>query len=75
MSERLPTYTRLDLSVTVLRSLWADNLTVLFVSVMNSLDRANVREYRYSADYSERIPLQTPFPRTIYFGVTTTLPL
>lgn len=74
MSERLPTYTRLDLSVTVLRSLWAGNLTVLFVSVMNSLDRANVREYRYSADYSERIPLKTPFPRTIYFGVTTTLP-
>ena len=58
----------------MLRSLWADNLTVLFVSVMNSLDRANVREYRYSADYSERIPLKTPFPRTIYFGVTTNLP-
>lgn len=74
MSQRLPTYARLDLSATVLRSLWADNLTVLFVSVMNSLDRANVREYRYSADYSERIPLKTPFPRTIYFGVTTTLP-
>ena len=74
MSERLPTYTRLDLSVTVLRTLWADNLTVLFVSVMNSLDRPNVWEYRYSADYSERIPLKTPIPRTIYFGVTTTLP-
>ena len=73
MSDRLPTYTRLDLSVTVLRSLWADNLTVFFVSVMNSLDRLNVRRYRYSADYSERIPLKTPFPRTIYFGVTTNL--
>ena len=74
MSERLPTYTRLDLSATVLRSLWADNLTVFFVSIMNSLDRSNVRDYRYSADYSERIPLKTPFPRTIYFGVTTNLP-
>ncbi len=74
MSERLPTYTRLDLSATVLRSLWADNLTVFFVSIMNSLDRSNVRGYRYSADYSERIPLKTPFPRTIYFGVTTNLP-
>ena len=74
MSERLPAYTRLDLSVTVLRSLWADNLTVFFVSIMNSLDRLNVRDYRYSADYSERIPLKTPFPRTIYFGVTTNLP-
>ena len=74
MSERLPTYNRLDLSATVLKSLWADNLTVFFVSVMNSLDRVNVRDYRYSADYSERIALKTPFPRTIYFGVTTTLP-
>lgn len=74
MSERLPTYTRLDLSATVLRSFWADNLTVFFVSIMNSLDRPNVRDYRYSADYSERIPLKTPFPRTVYFGVTTSLP-
>ena len=74
LSERLPAYTRLDLSATVLRSLWADNLTVFFVSIMNSLDRPNVRDYRYSADYSERIPLKTPFPRTIYFGVTTNLP-
>ncbi len=74
MSERLPSYARVDLSASVLRSFWRDNITVFFVSMMNSLDRSNVREYRYSRDYSERIPLKTPFPRSIYFGVTTTLP-
>ncbi len=74
LSERLPRYARIDLSASVLQSYWSDNTTVFFVSVMNSLDRPNVREYRYSRDYSERIPLKTPFPRSIYFGVTTTLP-
>ena len=74
MSERLPSYARVDLSASMLQSFWRDNSTVFFVSMMNSLDRSNVREYRYSRDYSERIPLKTPFPRSIYFGVTTTLP-
>lgn len=74
MSERLPRYARVDLSASVLRSYWRDNVTVFFVSMMNSLDRSNVREYRYSADYSERIPLKTPFPRSLYFGVSTNLP-
>ncbi len=74
MSERLPGYARVDLSASVLQSFWPDNITVFFVSMMNSLDRSNVRQFRYSRDYSERIPLKTPFPRSIYFGVTTTLP-
>jgi len=74
MSERLPNYSRLDLSAYALRSFQPGNLTVFFVSVMNVLDAANVRDYRYSEDYSERISLDTPFPRTFYFGVTTTLP-
>ena len=73
MSERLPRYARVDLSATVLRSFWQDNLTVFFLSVMNSLDRSNVRAYRHSSDYSERIPLKTPFPRSIYFGVITSI--
>ena len=73
-SERLPNYSRLDLSAYALRRFRPGNLTVFFVSLMNALDAANVRDYRYTGDYSERIPLKTPFPRTLYFGVTTTLP-
>ena len=73
-SERLPNYSRLDLSAYALRRFRPGNLTVFFVSLMNAVDAANVRDYRYTGDYSERIPLTTPFPRTLYFGVTTTLP-
>ena len=75
MSGRLPRYSRVDLSATVLRSFWQDNLTVFFLSVMNALDRSNVQGFRYSPDYKTRIDLETPLPRAIYFGVTTSLPL
>ena len=75
MSERFPRYSRLDLSADLLHSFAPGSLTVFFVSIMNALDRLNVSDYRYSRDYSERIPIKTPFTRSIYFGVTTTLPL
>ncbi len=73
-SERFPTYSRLDVSISVIRSLWRRNITVFFFSVMNALNRQNVSYYRYNQDYSERTPLKSPFPRSIFFGVTTTLP-
>ncbi len=74
MSERLPAYSRLDLSASVIRSLWRRNVTVFFFSMMNALDHRNVSNYLYSRDYSERFAPETPFPRTIFFGLTTTLP-
>lgn len=74
MSERLPAYSRLDLSASVVRSLWRRNVTVFFLSMMNTLDHRNIPGHRYSQDYSERIPLESTLPRSIFFGVTTTLP-
>ena len=74
MSERLPAYSRLDLSASVIRGLWRRNVTVLFVSMMNALDHRNIPGHRYSPDYSERIPLEGTLPRSVFFGVTTTLP-
>ena len=74
MSERLPAYSRLDLSASVIRSLWRRNVTVFFLSMMNTLDHRNIPGHRYSQDYSERIPLESTLPRSIFFGVTTTLP-
>lgn len=74
MSERLPDYSRLGLSAYAPRGFQPGNLTVFFVSVMNVQDAANIGDYRYSEDYAERISLDTPFPRTFYFGVATTLP-
>ncbi len=75
MSERLPNYARFDLSASLLQSLWRDNLTVFYVSAMNVFGRRNVSEYRHNRDYTGRTPLRSPFNRTIYFGVTATLPL
>ena len=74
MSERLPAYSRLDLSASVVRSLWRRNVTIFFVSVMNALDHPNISTYLYSRDYSERVSPETSFPRSVFFGVTTTLP-
>jgi hypothetical protein len=68
--ERLPTFQRLDLSVSWLHSLWRGNLTVVFVGVSNVLNRDNLYGYRYSADYTRRIPVRSQFLRSVYFGVT-----
>jgi hypothetical protein len=68
--ERLPTFQRLDLSVSWLHSLWRGNLTVVFVGVSNVLNRDNLYGYRYSADYTRRIPVRSQFVRSVYFGVT-----
>ena len=74
MSERLPAYSRLDVSASVVRSLWRRNVTAFFLSMMNALDHRNTSGYRYSPDYLERIVPEARFPRSIFFGVTTTLP-
>ena len=73
-SERLPVYSRLDLSVSAIRSLWRRNITVFFVSMMNALNHRNILTYRYNEDYSERLSPEARVPRTFFFGVTTTLP-
>jgi hypothetical protein len=44
----------------------------VFISVTNALGRRNVSGYRYSEDYSERVPAVSLFRRTLYFGVSTT---
>ena len=74
MSARLPAYSRLDLSASVVRSLWRRNVTVFFLSIMNALDHPNISTYHYNRDYSERVSPETSFPRSVFFGVTTTLP-
>lgn len=74
MSERLPGYSRLDLSASVILSLGRRNVTVFFLSMMNALDHRNIPGHRYNEDFSEEIPLESTLPRSIFFGVTTTLP-
>ncbi|MGH7554782.1 MAG: TonB-dependent receptor [Longimicrobiales bacterium] len=72
MAERMPEFRRLDLSASYLLTLFGADFTVLFVGVTNALDRENLYSYRYSADYSERIPVRSQFKRSIYFGASVT---
>lgn len=70
MSERLPDFRRIDLSFsqyTAFRPGWSG---VFYVSLSNALDRENVYAYRYSRDYSERIPVRSIFNRAVYVGAS-----
>ena len=71
MSERLPTYRRVDLSAAHMRSIGSAQL-VLFWSMSNLLDHRNVHAYRYTQDYSHRVPVRSMFERSHYFGGSLT---
>ncbi len=71
-SERLPAFQRLDGSLSYLRPFGRGHQAVLFLAVSNLLNRANVLDYDYSLDYSERRPRATRFRRSVYFGALIT---
>jgi len=72
MSERLPAFQRLDFSTSYYRQLGPAVQSVVFVSLMNMLDRTNAQTYRYNADYSQRSVVPSLFDRSVYFGATLT---
>ncbi len=72
-SERLPSFQRLDASLSYYLPYGKGHAATFYLAVSNVLNRANVLDYKYSADYSERTPRTTNYRRFIYFGVTTTL--
>jgi hypothetical protein len=72
MSERLPSFRRLDFSTIYFRQLTPGLQSVVFVSLMNMLDRTNAQSYRYSPDYSRRHLVPSLFERSVYFGGTIT---
>jgi vitamin B12 transporter len=67
-SERLPPLQRVDLSLSRFMRLSPQIFLVLFASVNNLFDRVNIYDYRYSADYSQRIPIRSLFNRSFYVG-------
>jgi hypothetical protein len=71
MSERLPSFHRLDLSGSILRR-FGPVQSVVFYTLSNALDRENVHTYRYSPDYSRRVPVRSLFNRSHYFGFALT---
>ena len=72
-SERLPAFHRLDGSLSYLRFFGSGHQAVLFLAVNNLLNRANILDYEYNLDYSERRPRATRFRRSVYFGAVITL--
>ena len=64
-SYRTPRYERLDLSLSVAMPFGP----MLFAAVTNALGRHNVLDYAYSPDYSERRPVASALPRSVYFGM------
>jgi hypothetical protein len=67
---RLPDYGRFDLSLSWYRGLGADRGLVLFAAASNLFDRDNVMRYRWTSDFSARIPVRAPFNRSVYAGAT-----
>jgi vitamin B12 transporter len=72
MSERLPPFHRLDLSASWFRRVSSSVQVVAYWSMSNVLDRANVHGYRYSSDYTNRLPVRSIFERSHYFGASVT---
>jgi hypothetical protein len=71
-SQRLPRFVRIDGAASRLVPLGNGRLLVAFVAVTNLLDRVNVYDVRYSADYRTRTDVRSQFERSFYFGVTVT---
>jgi hypothetical protein len=74
MSDRLPAYHRLDVSASWFRQFNRSLQVVVFWSAANVLDRENVHAYRYTSDYTRRIPSRSIFSRSHYFGASITRP-
>ena len=63
---------RLDLSASRFHPITPSLQSVLYVSVSNVFDAANVQGWRYSRDYGTRTPLPSIFNRSLYFGASLT---
>jgi hypothetical protein len=72
MSERLPSFTRTDLSVSWFRP-WGAMQTVVYAALTNAFDVSNVFAYRYSPDYTQRFEVRSLFNRAVYFGASLIL--
>jgi hypothetical protein len=67
--ERLPDYQRLDARLTRFTRI-PPGLMVLYLEMLNLLDRSNAFGYTYSASYAERRPITTFFAdRTLVLGM------
>ncbi|NVO10655.1 MAG: TonB-dependent receptor [Bacteroidales bacterium] len=66
---RVRYYNVLDASMNYKISFKKSNLNVIYIAINNILGRQNIFGYRYSDDYSERVPISSTMLRNIYFGI------
>lgn len=71
-SERLPSFQRLDTSLSYFVPFGFGNAAVFYLSVSNIFNRKNILTYDYNPDYSVRTPRVTNYSRFVYFGVSIT---
>jgi hypothetical protein len=69
-AERQPAFHRLDLSFSRLVFFGDDGLLVLFASLNNAYDRENVLEYRWTDDFTTRIPVRDRTKRSVFVGMS-----
>lgn len=67
---RVPDYQKLDLSFSYLHYFSKGKPSVLYLSIANVLNRNNIFDYRYSADYTQRQAVTSSMKRTLYFGIS-----
>ena len=72
-SERLPSFQQIDGQLSYVHFFGSGHQAVFYLAVNNLLNRANVLDYDYSIDYTQRQPRTTLFRRSIYFGTTVSL--
>jgi hypothetical protein len=70
MSDRLPAFNRVDMSLSTIRALTPAWQIVVYSSISNALDKANVFAYRYSEDFAQRLPIRSAFKRAFYLGAS-----
>ncbi|MBN2008368.1 TonB-dependent receptor [candidate division KSB1 bacterium] len=65
---RVPPFKKLDVSLSKIHSLGKQNMLIFYAAFSNLLGRTNIFDYRYSADYLRRAPVESAFGRSFYFG-------
>jgi len=71
--DRLPAYSRADLSASWYRALGERRGIVMWGSVSNVFGRTNVMRWRWSDDYRVRSAVSAPFIRSVFAGFTLLL--
>lgn len=71
--QRVPSYQKWDINLTYLHSFFKTNFTVFYLAISNVWGRINIFDYRYSADYKRRDPVESSFGRSVYFGMSFNL--